>query len=159
MAILNAKGVMMGRLIDAAKKEMAADEFRFDMRKPCDDCPFRKRSKLHGAIAERIPDYVRGLKSGLLGHTCHKTDGRADGPISGQVNNVVQHCAGAMIWQMKCSGNEFPKLITDAIESGLLTETDFLEMARDDDSVFDDEQQMINHYLDLIKAKIGKKDE
>lgn len=63
------------------------------MRKPCNDCPFKKSSPLVGA-----PDWVkdvavRNLEDEYFSHSCHKTDPKADGFVGGQ---KVIECAGRL---------------------------------------------------------------
>ncbi|MFS0883264.1 hypothetical protein [Metabacillus niabensis] len=66
---------------------------RFDLKKPCKDCPFIKGSSTNVTLSEgRIEGIVKDLRNDMS-FTCHKT---LDKPKLEQ-----QHCAGAMIFLEK----------------------------------------------------------
>ena len=57
--------------------------------KPCNDCPFYKKSPLVGS-----PDWLTDVFNGSLRrdgfkHTCHKTDPNADGYVGGKTRKCV----------------------------------------------------------------------
>lgn len=63
---------------------------KFDLKKPCKDCPFIKGSSTNISLAEgRIPGIVQDLRQDKS-FTCHKT---LEAPRHDQ-----QHCAGALIY-------------------------------------------------------------
>jgi hypothetical protein len=66
---------------------------RFNMTKPCKDCPFRVGSSTNMTLAEgRIEEIVDDLRRDMS-FTCHKT---LDMP-----NMEQEHCAGALIFLEK----------------------------------------------------------
>lgn len=74
-------------------------QYRFDMKKACNDCPFMKSSPLAGA-----PDWLEDVAFGFiresLAHSCHKTDPGACGFVGGKAK---QHCMG-LLGMMKNMG-------------------------------------------------------
>lgn len=78
-----------------------ANDVRYDLKHPCDDCPFVKDSAFHQGVARHLPDTLRAIETGTFAHTCHKTDPRpsCDGPHLH--DGPVQHCAGAIIMLFK----------------------------------------------------------
>lgn len=72
----------------------------FDMKKPCETCPFRKDIPLDGAPDWAL-DVLKGFVRGALSHSCHKTDPNADGFKGGKRK---QHCIG-ILGVMKNMGN------------------------------------------------------
>lgn len=63
---------------------------KFDLKKPCKDCPFIKGSSTNRSLVEgRLEGIVNDIRSDMS-FTCHKTLGL---PKSDQ-----QHCAGAMVF-------------------------------------------------------------
>ncbi len=64
----------------------------FDMKKPCETCPFRKDIPLDGAPDWAL-DVLRGFDRGNISHTCHKSDPNADGFKGGKRK---QHCIGIL---------------------------------------------------------------
>lgn len=65
-------------------------DWAFDMKKPCDSCPFRSDIPLDGA-PDWAMDVLQGIRRGNLKHSCHKTDPHADG-FKG--TKKIQHCMG-----------------------------------------------------------------
>lgn len=77
---------------------------KFDMKKPCDDCPFRRDGKGIRLMDNRWEELTDALVCQQETFTCHKTvrydlaeedeDGNEHHPADGN----EQHCAGAAIW-------------------------------------------------------------
>lgn len=66
---------------------------KFDLKKPCKDCPFVCGSSINKSLAEgRIEEIVHSIVNEDASFTCHKTLGY-DGK---KVDH--QHCAGATIY-------------------------------------------------------------
>lgn len=68
---------------------------KFDLKKPCSNCPFRSDDKgvrISETRAQEIADGIT-IKQGTF--SCHKTTNDKDGDIADDKD--VQHCAGAMI--------------------------------------------------------------
>lgn len=67
---------------------------KFDLKKPCVDCPFVPGSSTNTTLSEgRIEGIVYDISHNDMSFTCHKT---LDLPSPDQ-----QHCAGAMIYLEK----------------------------------------------------------
>lgn len=69
---------------------MANTGWSFEMKKPCDSCPFRSDIPLIGA-PDWAQDVLQGVRRGNLAHSCHKTDPKADG-FKG--TGKTYHCMG-----------------------------------------------------------------
>ncbi len=70
---------------------------KFDLVRPCKDCPFIKGGLMNRTLNEgRLKDIVHGLTVEDASFTCHKT-------IKDYYPNVKheQHCAGALIYLEK----------------------------------------------------------
>jgi len=66
---------------------------KFDLKKPCKDCPFIKGSSTNTTLEEgRLRGIVEDIQDNDMSFTCHKTLGY-DGKEASE-----QHCAGAMIY-------------------------------------------------------------
>ncbi len=66
---------------------------RFDLKQPCNDCPFIPGSRTNVTLEEgRIEGIVEGLRNDAA-FICHKT-------LNKQLNEQ-QHCAGALIFLEK----------------------------------------------------------
>lgn len=75
---------------------MKQTKLKYDLKKPCKDCPFFKSSELHSGIAKYLPDYHANLERNVFGHTCHKTDNRSDSLEGKKYRGQPQHCAGSI---------------------------------------------------------------
>ncbi|MFS0815372.1 hypothetical protein ABC382_00190 [Lysinibacillus sp. 1P01SD] len=79
---------------------------KFDLRKPCQDCPFVKGSSTNISLAEgRIKGIIDDITYEDTSFTCHKTLGY-DGKKVPQ-----QHCAGAMIYLERIGAEGRPNQI------------------------------------------------
>ncbi|MET4238599.1 DUF6283 family protein [Bradyrhizobium sp. RT10b] len=69
---------------------------KFDLRRPCDNCPFRSDVKFPLEV-ERVEEIVQAITEKDLTFACHKTT-RFD-PETGETvrSPKEQHCAGALI--------------------------------------------------------------
>lgn len=64
---------------------------KFDLKKPCKDCPFIKGSSTNLTLSEeRLDDIVNDISNNDMTFTCHKTLDLA--------KSEQQHCAGALIF-------------------------------------------------------------
>jgi hypothetical protein len=73
----------------------------YDLKRPCDDCPFRKSSRFHEGVAIETPQLVQSMTDRVFAHTCHKTDPRADSPQGQRYEGRLQHCVGALFMLIK----------------------------------------------------------
>lgn len=73
---------------------------RFDLKKPCGNCPFKSEGgiRLHPGRAQDIGEMMESFDGGSF--TCHKTS-KHDGEGEAYTANDSQHCAGALIYAMK----------------------------------------------------------
>ena len=67
----------------------------FDMKRPCDNCPFRY-DKHFPLTGERAEELAEGITSGDQAFSCHKTVDYSDDD-DGADTKDTPHCAGAMI--------------------------------------------------------------
>lgn len=66
---------------------------KFDLKKPCKDCPFIKGSATNTTLAEgRLEGIVDDIRAGMT-FTCHKTLEKRQ--------SEQQHCGGALIFLEK----------------------------------------------------------
>ena len=75
----------------------------YNLKKPCDDCPFKKSTPFHVGVAQSIQGYADSLDAGTFAHTCHKTENRpeCDGPRNHA--GKAEHCFGALLMILKTS--------------------------------------------------------
>ncbi len=66
---------------------------KYELRKPCDLCPFRNDDKRLHVDAERLSEFAVGE------FCCHKTTKSEDGSFTPKPDS--QHCAGALIFLEK----------------------------------------------------------
>ena len=75
---------------------MTTEDVAWDLKAPCDDCPFKRTTPLHSGVYSSLLDYHNNLMNRIMAHTCHKTDPRADGYVE-SYQNKPQHCFGALV--------------------------------------------------------------
>lgn len=75
----------------------ATVEMRFDLKKPCADCPFRVGAPYHEGVLRDMVELHGGLEMGTMAHSCHKTDSRSDSEEGKRYTGPVQHCAGLLL--------------------------------------------------------------
>lgn len=121
-------------ITNAAGPAVLAGDLHWDLRQPCGDCPFLKTSPYHEGVEGHVSEYAAALQNNEFGHSCHKTDNRAncDGPIRGQrLPAPIQHCAGALLMILKtgrCFDLQLPLL--KAMEAGKISAEAVREMTR-----------------------------
>lgn len=86
---------MGARLPDNPNPQPKERFMKYDLRKPCDLCPFRNDSKRLYVPPERLEEMARGE------FCCHKTGESND--ETGEINPTEksQHCAGMLIMREK----------------------------------------------------------
>ena len=130
-----------------------ASDVDWDLKSPCDDCPFLKRSPYHEGVASSLPNYVDSIEAHRFAHTCHKTDARpsVDGPRTW--GGRAKHCAGAILMLLKTgNGLDLQLALLQACEDGKLDIHEMTERARRDSSVF-----TVPELLAFYARKIGDK--
>lgn len=76
---------------------------KFDLRKPCKDCPFIKNTPMHLSPG-RMDGIVEAIKDDLTVFPCHKTtqfDETEDGEDITVRHDKEQACAGALAYSLK----------------------------------------------------------
>lgn len=118
---------------------------RFELKRPCDNCPFRREGGVRHLAPERVAQIAGAMLDGQgATFACHKTtidveddDGvehRAAGPRS-------QHCAGALIFAEKNGNANQPMRIAERL--GLYDAKALMADKRVVDMVFDDLAEML----------------
>lgn len=74
----------------------ATRDVKFDLKKPCKDCPFRQGAKFHQGVYNSLLEMHHHLEDKTLIHTCHKTDPMSDSPEGKKYKGDLQHCAGLL---------------------------------------------------------------
>lgn len=118
---------------------------RFDLRRPCPQCPFRTDLDFH-LRPGRVEDILRGIIEDHASFPCHKTldYGDEESLIQGQWHTEkTQQCAGAMIFLLKYASPNLPMRVASIV--GWL-DLDALDL---DAPVFDTREGMIEHYHTL----------
>jgi len=85
-------------------------ELRFDLKKPCKDCPFLKTTPHHEGVASDLMSISTSIESENAAFTCHKTDPRSDSPTGQRHTGPVQHCAGFILMCEKGKTPQVPYL-------------------------------------------------
>lgn len=133
---------------------LTVDKVSWDLKGPCNDCPFRRNAPDHEGIVANVVTYVESLRGGVFSHTCHKTDNRADGPK----NHVgpVQHCGGALHFMIRAKCDLQGPLI-QAVDANKLDIHEVSRRARRDKRVFGSVRELIEYYLAMARRIMEKK--
>lgn len=129
---------------DRRKRDsVKVNQLRYDLRAVCDDCPFRSDAKYHSGIFGDLKDAFEKAKEGLLSHTCHKTDERAecDDVKRAPRGSPIQHCAGLLMMAKK----NHSLLQWHMVAAKLAGKLDFDRIV--DAQVFRSFEAMLAHYL------------
>lgn len=118
-------------------------EMAFDMKKPCDSCPFRKDVPLIGA-PDWVLDVAKGFAAKSLSHSCHKSDPNADGFVGGKRK---QHCIG-ILGVMKNMGDCYSH---DAIMALVRGELEWESVPTE--NCWGDIKEMLKAYLEKYRAE------
>lgn len=109
---------------------------KYDLKKPCDNCPFRRGKKAIKLTEGRLYELTDlMLNPGGGEFVCHKTTVNDDGERVGGINE--QHCAGALIFAYK--NDNATQMMRIAERFGGLN-PDNLE---DWDDIYDDREEMV----------------
>lgn len=130
-----------------------AGDVRYDLKQPCNDCPFMKSSPYHQGVAKSLPDYVRSIDAGQFAHTCHKTDPRAacDGPRPSD-GRPVQHCLGSILMLLKTGGKAwYQPTLLKAWDDKKIDLIALEKIAKADKNIFT-VRQMLRFYLEKLNA-------
>jgi hypothetical protein len=115
--------------------------FAWDLKTPCNDCPFLKSTPCHDGIASDLPTLLKHEDHGNYAHSCHKTHPGADGWVE-TYQGPVQHCAGFTIMKIKSDNITTPMLLAKVKKK-----LDFKKMDLSVET-FKDLTEMAFHYLE-----------
>lgn len=132
---------------------------RFDLKKPCDNCPFRRK----GGVRYLAPVRVREIAHAMLdsqGSTfaCHKTtveEEDDEGMSRRSTTARSQHCAGALIFAEKHGNANQPMRIAERL--GLYDPKTLMSDKKVVALVFDDVDQMLVANRDGDKPRRRKR--
>lgn len=113
---------------------------KFDLYKPCHDCPFLKKGGIR-LTTERVDDICDSIMQSSGNHTfpCHKTTVE-DGEGELVVAQESRHCAGAIIFMEKQEKSNNILRIMERL--GVYDYKKFMEDEEAVQSVFDNKAQM-----------------
>lgn len=141
--------------IDLRSYQLPHDQLDWDLKNPCDDCPFLKSSPFHQGVASSLPVVMEMIEAGAFAHTCHKTDTRpeCDGPRTW--GGRPKHCAGAILMLLKAGdGKDLQRPLIRAIDEGKIDIKDMAARAKRDSRVFR-LKELLRFYLREIKKRMG----
>lgn len=126
----------------------------WDLKSPCDDCPFMRTSPYHGGVAESLPGMAESImERHEFSHSCHKTDCRpsVDGPQTWQ--GAVKHCAGALMMLLKTGkGLDLQGPLLDAASKGKFDVHEMTRRAKLDGRVF-----KLNEMMDFYQRAMARR--
>lgn len=120
-------------------------ELKYDLKKPCPDCPFTMRAELHQGVAKALPEYMANMEMDRFAHTCHKTDPRADSDEGKRFKGQPRHCAGA-IAMMAQGGLTAQSHVIEAVPQKNW------DMLKKSQGTFKDFKHMVFTYVKWLKA-------
>lgn len=126
-------------------------EMRFDLKKPCKDCPFRADAPYHEGVLKDIPKLHSLVEKGQMAHSCHMTDPRSDSEHGKRYKGPVQHCAGLLL-MMKNDVELLGQYQMGAWEDGRWKPMEMCTKT----AVFKNLGQMLKHYLNGWSKKTGR---
>jgi hypothetical protein len=139
---------------ERAVRSRKIEDLRWDLRVPCESCPFRKDVPKHEGVAKALLEYADQVKERRFAHTCHKTDPLSD---YDSPKGALQHCAGAAVLLLRenLAGRAPLQLaMSEAIRTGKF---DILSL-RDDRHVFASLRAMGRSYLPFIKQALRREE-
>lgn len=135
---------------------LLAADLDWDLKSPCDDCPFLRTSPFHEGVAGSIPKTMEAIEAGAFAHTCHKTDCRpsVDGPRTWR--GRTKHCAGALMMLLKTGkGLDLQLPLLQSLEQGKWDAKEMTARAKADKRVFT-VGQFIAFYARELAGKVRK---
>jgi hypothetical protein len=105
----------------------------WDLKRPCQDCPFRRSTPPHEGTAAAAFDTILSLEDHRFAHSCHKTDPRSDSPGGRRLTGRPKHCRGALIMIVKSGkGYDLQLPLLRAGEAGLIDLDELTRAAKAD---------------------------
>lgn len=124
---------------------MSPKEIGFDLKKACQDCPFKKATPIHSGVAQDLPALAGHIEMGSFMHSCHKTDPDSDG-YNADYKGQIQHCAGAIV-MLKKMGPDYGQV-------AWIGRRDKIAAIPDDAEIFESAAKMFNHYARYLKRML-----
>jgi hypothetical protein len=149
--------------IEAVNPELLfAASLEWNLKAPCNDCPFRRNAPDHEGICGSLPELVKSIEAGTFAHTCHKTDKRptCDGPVAGDAGSYrgpTEHCAGALHFVFRAQ-RWMQHAILKADDDGKLDIVDVEARALKDESVFRSMRELLDYYCAMILRITDRKE-
>jgi hypothetical protein len=127
--------------------EYGVHEVQFNLRRACNNCPFRKSTPHHEGVASDLSNLWGQIEKGGFLHSCHKTDPRSDGYVPGY-KGPVSHCAGSLM-MLKNMGPEY-------LQGSMLLRhvRRYMEKLKPDPDIFPSFLAMVEHYLPFIRTRV-----
>lgn len=118
---------------------------RFDLKRPCDNCPFRRKGGVRYLAPRRVAEITHAmLDSQGSTFACHKTTVESEddeGMSRRETTSNSQHCAGALIFAEKNGNANQAMRIAERL--GLYDAKELLKDKRVLRMVFDDVDEML----------------
>ncbi len=137
---------------------LSMDDVDWDMKNPCDQCPFLRSTPYHEGVAASLVGYHESIVAGTFGHTCHKTDNRpaVDGPKNSPLERP-KHCVGAVMMLLKSGeGADLQLPLLNAAEAGKIDLKEMTKRAHADRNVFS-VVDLLMFYAYRLKVKAKEK--
>lgn len=81
--------------------KVTEDYIGWDLKIPCAECPFRKSTPCEKKGIQDLPGLVDTMMTtGVIAHSCHRTDPRSDYANPKLINGKVQACAGFTLFAL-----------------------------------------------------------
>ncbi len=132
---------------------LLASDVDWDLKTPCNDCPFLRTSPYHEGVAGSLPGYADSIQDHRFAHTCHKTDCRptVDGPRT--FKGTAKHCAGALMMLLKTgNGVDLQVPLLEALQADKWDYKEMETRAQADDRVF-----RLPELLEFYAIELGKR--
>lgn len=136
---------------------LSAKDVAYNLKRPCNDCPFRRDAPDHEGVAGSVVEYLDNIEAGRFAHTCHKTDNRTvcDGPRNFK-GDKTEHCAGALHFLIRAKKSlQLPLL--EAMVDGRLDYDAAKKHARRSSMVFASVAEFVSYYVRMIERIIEQK--
>lgn len=126
-------------------------DMRYDLRKPCDDCPFMRATPYHSGVAASLLKCKESIDTNVFSHSCHKTDNRkaCDGPKGHK--GPIQHCVGALLMILKSKDVPYQRPMLIATDDGRLDFWKWFRAAKADRKAHTLRSLMDFYYREILK--------
>jgi hypothetical protein len=109
------------------------EDFDWDLKRPCADCPFRRGTPFHEGIAGNTQGVIESIRRHTFAHTCHKTDNFSDSPEGRRFVGRFKHCVGSLIMLIKTGrGHDLQIPLLEAAQAGKIDLDELMATAKAD---------------------------